>query len=484
VPLPSGRRCLAALVLAVLLPAAAAAQEPSTPQKRLDLPGVRFDQTAGAAQAEQDPARRCEGCPRRSLGRPYLESLALVVLYNGINHARGHETARVGPRSWWANLKSGFEWDTNPWFVNQFGHPYQGSDYFTSGRAHGLSFWEASSVAAFGSATWEYFAENNRASLNDLVNTTLGGITLGEIRHRTAWLIRNPSLEGKGRKKRELIAAAIDPLGFLARTFSGDVNKVSRTPANLIPSRLGTGGAMGVMWQGTSVRDSETQGRPFVDLDLEYGDVRSGASRTPFEAFTLSFSSAGSQLTQAAVRGRLYSRQAFTRLQFSIFQTYDFNVNRAFFFGGQGFEFEVAARFALTPGTTLRMAGTTGANVLGAVDTLIAAPAGVTLSPDLLKRRSYDYGAGGRGGWLIQVLRQRRSLFSLGYHFDQISVVDGARSNHVVQYLYADARLPLGRTLSLGATAATFFRKVYVFPDGLRSDHSPAYRVFLAWDRR
>jgi hypothetical protein len=76
-------------------------------------------------------------------------------------------------------------------------HPYQGNNYFTAGRANGLDFWESSALTAFGSATWEFFGETARPSLNDFVNTTLGGIALGEMFHRTAWLVRNTHATGK-----------------------------------------------------------------------------------------------------------------------------------------------------------------------------------------------------------------------------------------------------------------------------------------------
>ena len=46
-------------------------------------------------------------------------------------------------------------------------------------------------MTAFGSGTWEYFGETNHASLNDFINTTLGGIALGEMFHRAAWLVRD-----------------------------------------------------------------------------------------------------------------------------------------------------------------------------------------------------------------------------------------------------------------------------------------------------
>ncbi len=198
-------------------------------------------------------------------------------------------------------MKHGFEWDVNPWLVNQIGHPYQGSNYYTSGRAHGLSFWEASAVAAFGSATWEFFAENNRASLNDLMNTTLGGITLGEVMHRTTWLVRDPTRTGGARRRGELIAAAIDPLSGLARALSGDMTRVSERPSSLVPSGIAMRAAAGVLWQGDTFRTARAAARPFIDVDLLYGDVRTGRSRTPFNDFALQLSAGGGSHRHADV---------------------------------------------------------------------------------------------------------------------------------------------------------------------------------------
>ena len=110
------------------------------------------------------------------------------------------------------NMKRGWEWDLDEFTVNQFGHPYQGNNYFTAGRANGLSYWESAALTAFGSGTWEYFGETNQASLNDFINTTLGGIALGEMFHRAAWLVRDTHKTGKARLWSEIGAMAIDPV--------------------------------------------------------------------------------------------------------------------------------------------------------------------------------------------------------------------------------------------------------------------------------
>lgn len=144
----------------------------------------RLDRTvsAQAVTAEND-----SGNERRP-GRALLELAGLHVAYGLFNLARGQVTAHITPASWWNNMQHGWEWDLDPFLVNQIGHPFQGSQYFAAGRANGLGFYESAAVTAFGSGSWEYFGETNRPSLNDFLNTTLGGVALGEMLHRTAWL--------------------------------------------------------------------------------------------------------------------------------------------------------------------------------------------------------------------------------------------------------------------------------------------------------
>ena len=62
------------------------------------------------------------------------------VFYGLGNLARGQVTARVTPKTWWDNMEQGWVWDLDDFTVNQFGHPYQGSNYFNTGRANGLNF--------------------------------------------------------------------------------------------------------------------------------------------------------------------------------------------------------------------------------------------------------------------------------------------------------------------------------------------------------
>jgi len=435
---------------------------------------------AGLSQAVA-PNPACPGCPRRRLVIPLLDILALNLMYNGINQLRGHDSADITFGSMLANMKAGFEWDANDWGVNQIGHPYQGSNYFTGGRANGLTFWESSAMAALGSGTWEYFFENNRASLNDLINTTLGGIALGEVLHRTAWMIRNPA-RTDGRK--EMLAMIVDPMGGLTRLTSGDFHRVVEKPADLIPSRVAWHGGAGVFWQGASLRQAQDTAEPYFDLQLLYGDARRGSSTMPYEAFTMDIA-VGASLGETVIRGRLYGSPVGDKKagQVTIFQTFDFVTNPAWAFGGQGFEIETAATQRLSSNLSLWVAAAGGATVLAAVDTLLLPPDGATIAPEDA-RRTYDYGPGPRASATGELLWTNGTRVNLSYQVFQVSVVDGTRATHVLQRAHLDVRLPLTRQLSLGATAEYFFRKAYFWGAGSKTDESPQFRVFLAWGRR
>jgi hypothetical protein len=200
---------------------------------------VRFNGQQSAGSVNSTEARRaCAGCPPRRIGMSLLQTTGINVFYGLANLARGQVTGRITPKTWWANMQQGWVWDLDDFTVNQIGHPYQGSNYFNAGRANGLSFYESAAVTAFGSGTWEFFGETNHASLNDFINTTLGGITLGEMLHRAGWLVRNTHATGKRRLWREIGATAIDPITGLNRFASGDASRVTDKPSDLVPSSL------------------------------------------------------------------------------------------------------------------------------------------------------------------------------------------------------------------------------------------------------
>jgi hypothetical protein len=438
--------------------------------------------------------RACEGCPRRRVGTAFLQTTYVNVFYELANLARGQDTAKITPKTWWANMQQGWVWDLDDFMVNQLGHPYQGNNYFNTGRANGLSFWESAGVTAFGSGTWEYFGETNHASLNDLINTTLGGIALGEMFHRTAWLVRDTHKTGGGRLASEIAATALDPITGVNRFISGDSSRVSDKPAEFVPTQLRGHTALGVLWRGTNTRAVSSNGEPFLEVDLLYGDPTVGRTRTPYDAFDVSLRfGGGAKFSEARVRGRLIG-QPFKqgRFQVNVEQAYDFEQNDAYQFGAQSFELHGSFTSKLSERTSMYVLGWGGLTALGAVDSL---PPGFVPEPEEPEEppeggqgvsegpRFYDYGPGSTFGAGTSLTRNGREFANFYYRSHHLYSLDGVRANHLLQHLRLDLLLPLHKQVGLGTSAEFFHRKTY-YQDGVSAPtklHYPQFRAYFTW---
>ncbi len=499
-------RGLPLLALVALLHAhAVAAQSPAPVDFSAAIKNALDAGTDGGAFATsgaQDPAapgddgRECEGCPPRRLGTAFVQVTLVNVIYELANLARGQVTARITPKTWWTNMERGWEWDLDDFVVNQIGHPYQGNNYYTTGRANGLDFWESSALTAFGSGTWEYFGETNQASLNDFINTTLGGIALGEMFYRTAWMVRDTRATGRSRLMKEIGAMVIDPMTGLNRFLSGDASRVVDKPPGLVPSSLGAVTYAGVLWRDSTTVDESADVYPFVEVDLLYGDVTSGRSRTPYDAFAVRFDiGGGSPISEARVRGRLLGQPYRDgTLQLSVGQGYQFTKNDAYEFGAQYFDVNLGITRQLGSRMSLVGIGGGGVTMLGAVDSV---PPGVTppdeeevvVDPESPGQgvstgpRFYDYGPGTNASVVLQFQRDGRGFLTFSYQLHHLHVLDGVRANHLLQRARADLRLPLRGRLGVGVSGEWFDRRsFYQQPDvPVGRFHFPQFRLALTW---
>ncbi len=446
------------------------------------------------AQATADEKRACDGCPRRRIGKAFLQVTIVNVFYEAANLIRGQDTAKITPKTWWTNMKRGWEWDLDEFVVNQFGHPYQGNNYFTTGRANGLSFWESSALTAFGSGTWEYFGETNQASLNDFINTTLGGIALGEMLHRTAWLVIDPKATGGSRKKKEILATIIDPMNGVNRFISGDAHRVSEKPAEFTPSSLAATTSAGVLWRGSNTQDVKSAVYPSVEVDVLYGDPTTGRSRTPYDAFGVKFDfGGGTAISEVRVRGRLlgqpYKNGA---LQLMVAQGYQFNKNDAYQFGAESVETSVSTTHEFSPTFSLWTGAWGGVTILGAVDSVPppGADQGLPTEPEgdagqgvSTGPRFYDYGPGTNFGGLFNLRHRGTDFLVISYEAHQLHVLDGVRCNHFLQRSRANLQIPLKGRLGVGVSGEFFDRRTFYQTPGVPKAHFhfPQFRAFLTW---
>src|SRR5205085_12648849 len=123
----------------------------------------------GLATAQQAPPETDAARPAAAgYALPILEVIAFDVVLNRLNHRfSGSTDYDVTAGSIRRNLRGPWVVDNDPFKVNQFAHPYQGSMYHDFGRSAGLGYWESAALTFAGSAMWEIAGEKTKPSRND-----------------------------------------------------------------------------------------------------------------------------------------------------------------------------------------------------------------------------------------------------------------------------------------------------------------------------
>ncbi len=170
--------------------------------------------------------------------------------------------------------------DNDHIFVNFLGHPYQGAVAYDCARSAGLDFWVSSLYVIVNDLAWEWIAETQAPSINDLVESGPASPLWGEALFRISRLLL---AHHEGPRGLELIrgvaAFAADPFGTLNYAMLGPVED---DESATVPFRARLyGGALS--WPGPS---AFTQ--VMVGGDLLYGVPRepSGSRVQPFDFFT------------------------------------------------------------------------------------------------------------------------------------------------------------------------------------------------------
>jgi len=207
----------------------------------------------------------------KSYAIPALEILAFDFLVNRYqHHFSGESDYDVTMASIRRNLRGGWVTDNDPFGVNQFAHPYQGSMYHGFARSAGLGYWESSAYTFAGSLAWEIAGENTPPAVNDQIASGIAGSFLGEALFRMASLV----LEQGGavpRFWRELGAAVISPsTGFNRLAFGDRFKGTFSSRGAAYYSRLQIGGSGTthlVQGASTSVEENEV----IADFSMQYG---------------------------------------------------------------------------------------------------------------------------------------------------------------------------------------------------------------------
>ncbi len=268
------------------------------------------------------PLRYVETEGGKSYLLPAEEIVGFEILLNRYDYYfLDKQVYGVSAHSMWKNLDGKWVIDTDPFSVNQFMHPYQGSIFFGFARSSGLDFGESMWYAFGGSLLWKIAGETGAPSINDMITTTFAGPFLGEPLYRMASLV----LEGGGETPgfwRELGAAAICPtLGFTRLTFGDRFRSVfdSHDPAVYKYVRIGwskVDTAHGLIAsQETKVQHNAAT----ADFHMAYGlPGKAGYTYTrPFDYFDFEFSA-----TTANVFENIMSRGLLAGKEYEVGDTY------------------------------------------------------------------------------------------------------------------------------------------------------------------
>jgi hypothetical protein len=432
--------------------------------------GAQPAPTAGAAAAataaRDSLAGPCVGCPGdRHFALAAGEVVLAELLPYSTNRWLRHEPwERVGLRSWGRNLSHAWEWDTDHFVANQFAHPYSGNLFFNGARSNGYDFWSSAPFALAGSALWECFGETFRPSVNDLVNTTLGGITLGETTYRFACIILDNRSTGGERVWREIGAALVDPMRAFSRLVHGEIGRVGPNPADRLPSRVRGSLALGYQRVDVGPRRTAERGpdQAFTCFDLQYGDPLAGDVAHPFGAFRLDGTAAArgsGLLAQARALGFLavhdLEQEGRSRQQLALALHYHYYNNRAFENGGQGVSAGLLSRYPIGGRSSLRTELWVTGLVLTALKSDYPADSTALANEDA---RDYDYGPGAGVRALARFEHGTRWFAELSYEPFWVRIASGVARDHRFRIATARWQIRVWRHLALGQRDLVYYR--------------------------
>ena len=417
-------------------------------------------------------------------------------------YVRDANFAQISPRSWYDNLTGGWEWDDNNFSTNMFAHPFHGNLYYNSGRTNGFSYWGSSLFAIGGSAIWECCGETHPPAINDWINTSLGGIAIGETLYRISSTVLDNQATGTERVWREVGAAALNPVRGFTRLVTGRIGRVYENPESAydqLPPHLSNVLAVGFR----RVRDEgKTEGvgnTAFFEADFQFGNAFQRERKQPFDFFVMGFQL---NFRDKQLIGRWQIRGSLTHwdlkdtqnAQHRIFlsQNFDYINNNAFEFGGQSVSGVLLTSWQLSD--QWRLVGLVDGTVqiMGAVN---FDGANLQDFPTQERLREYDFGPGVGGRLGLTFLRRAVRVFDVNYRLTWMDTVNGAvittdtgqvddTATHLIHMFYARARVPVHRNFSLGVDFLGYARDTKFDDEDFADDlHQKVreFRLFGAW---
>jgi Domain of unknown function (DUF3943) len=430
----------------------------------------------------------CPDCnPPKRFWTASWQLMAVQLIPWSVNSIlRDAEWADISLETWGDNIQFPWQYDNNKFLNNQFSHPYHGNLYFNAARTNGYNFWESAPWSFGGSLMWELFGEVWAPSPNDLLNTTLGGITLGETTYRLSSLILDNTATGSERTFREIAAALVNPVRGFNRLTRGQMNDVVANPPDWRPN-----GIFGSIEAGyrrfttddpgdTGVGGEDALNQTFLHFLLIYGNETEDLGKAPFSTFfgsgmISSNSGGGRTLAELRARGNLAARPVFDdsdRHQLAAFMTYTYFSNPIIEFGAQGFSGGLVTRNAPSKGG-VRLSGEALAHFMPIA--AIRSDYFVTA-----EGRDYDYGLGAGAQLMGRAVWGTRLAVTGRANYTWLPVVSGFSGDHHLSILNAEARYYFTSRWGVGLLGTLFSRASRYDDLADVDEHATELRAFVS----
>jgi Domain of unknown function (DUF3943) len=417
-------------------------------------------QTAEEIQNLPPPAPSAPGPTTTNAPKHFFRGLGEIFLlevgpWAWDRYIADEDFARISFDTIRENFHVGFEFDRDHFSVNQSSHPYHGSLFFAAGRSNGYDFWASGAFALTGSLLWECCMEKDPPSINDVVNTTLGGMTRGEISYRLAAMLRDNMASGSNRMWREIGGAILDPVGALNRLLDGDIKRDFPNPDERFPSGFSLSSDVGYRKIGGGAVHPD---QATASLSARYGDPFEGDLHKPFESFWVGIDvnfPGGTVVSRIEERGilkgwELTEPDAPVRHIFGFSQEYEYLNNESQVVGAQMFGAGLLSRYQLG-----KLVAVTDLSVL-------AVPlAGIqtTNFENPSTGRNYDYAPGGGLRVAARLFGLGRELLVAGYGVVWARTVNGVSDHNTLQFIRTTARVPLYGPIGVGGGWWWYSRK-------------------------
>jgi hypothetical protein len=340
-------------------------------------------------------------------------------------------------------------------------------------------------------------------SINDWVNTSLGGAAVGEVLYRTSSRILDNRARGAERILREAGVFLLNPSRGATRLLTGTGRRVHVNPEDPLDHHPPVGGTEVVVGLrgATSTRTArggelreDLDPHGYIDVEVRSGTLADIERGKPFDVHTLQAQFnfiRGRALGELAIQGNLWHRPL-TRSESSdatlvLVQDFEYENNPAFEQGGQGMSLLYARRSALSDRNTLSWQAGPTWTILGGVKSELAFLAEVEGIRERFREYDFGIGPGIRAGYAWE--RDGRTVLQMSYRGRFLATLNGSSgkdfgSDHLIQIVRARVVLPWRPAgFGLGADYEFFHRRsdFDIADIGVVRQRTGIWQAFLSW---